>query len=205
MDLTRWQRGAKGLRGAAAAALLVVALAGSINPSFSQGPMANGGMPNQGNQGGRQTDPNLIRDWFGKYDQVRRQAQMTPAERSKADDMLSHGLQIFVPGPEKELARNLLTNLVAKYDRACAQLKMMPFYPETGNLHKQYFKYFSEAKALFSDYLRVQGNPMVKDQNGSPVMAGLMTRKQELEATEQQAKAIDQEVRNNCGIPPYRY
>jgi hypothetical protein len=169
--------------------------------------MASGQMGNQGqgNAGARATDPAMLRDWFNKYDGVRHQAQMSPNERARADDLLSHGLQVFVPGPEKIQAGNLLRNLVSKYETACNQLKQLPFYPETSGLHRQYFKYFSDARNLFADYLRVQNNIMVKDQNGNTVMAGLMERKQSLEGTEQQAKSLDSDVRNRLGIAPYRF
>ncbi len=196
------------------AALLVVSYTGAFaqGSALAQGPMANGQMYNQGqsnpgqvNQNGRPTDIGLIREWFNKYDMVRRQAQMSPGERNKADDLLSHGLQVFVPGEEKTLARTLLTNLVGKYERACGQLKLLPLYPETGGLHRQYFSYFSDAKNLFSDYLRVQNNLMVKDERGNSVMAGLIQRKQILEGTEQQAKAMDSDLRGRLGIPPYRF
>jgi len=168
---------------------------------LGQGPGNQGG----GNPNVRGTDPAAIRDWFAKYDMVRRQAQMSPSERNKADDLLSHGLQLFVPGEEKVIAHNLLTELVSKYDRACGQLKALPYYPETSSLHRQYFQYFSEAKNLFTDYLRVQNNVMTKDAQGNSVMAGLIARKGNLEGTEQQAKALDAQLRNRLGIPPYRF
>jgi hypothetical protein len=222
MDLSRRQRHSKVSHAVfTAAALLMVAQALAIEPvfaqGFQQGQMASGQMSNQGqgnqnqgnqSQGGqnaRPTDPAMIKDWFAKYDMVRRQAQMSPSERTGADDLLSHGLQVFVPGPEKVLAQKLLVNLVSKYDRACGQLKTLAFYPETSGLHRQYFQYFKDAKDLFSDYLRVQGNVMSKDQNGNSLFAGLMDRKQRLESTEQQAKALDGELRNRFGIAPYRF
>jgi hypothetical protein len=230
MILSRKPSQSKARRAVYNAALLVVALVAAVNASIAQNAFPNGGnysqgqgspglgYPNQntggapqsfvplsGNQNNGATDPAMIRDWFAKYDSVRRQAQMTPAERNKADDLMSHGLQMFVPGEEKLIARNLLTNLVGKYDRACEQLKQLRLYPETSNLHHQYFEYFKEAKELFADYLRVQNNLMVKDNNGNSVMAGLMDRKARLEGTEQRAKAMDNDVRNRFGIPPYRY
>jgi len=182
-------------------ALLVVAPMPAIAQGYQQNQMA----APMGGQNAPATDPAMLKDWFAKYDQVRRQAQMSPVERSRADDILSHGLQILVPGPEKLDAQKLLTNLVAKYDRACNQLKQLRLYPETGNLHREYFKYFSDAKNLFSDYLRVQGNIMAKDQQGNSIMAGLMSRKQQLETTEQQAKATDSALRNRLGIAPYQF
>jgi hypothetical protein len=213
MDLSRRQKQSKVKEAIfTVAALLMVAHLPARAQGYPQGQMASGQMSNQGqaNQGQgnanpRPTDMAMIKDWFGKYDMVRRQAQMSPGERTKADELLSHGLQVFVPGEEKILAHNLLTNLVSKYDRACNQLKLLPFYPETSGLHRQYFQYFSDAKNLFSDYLRVQNNLMVKDQSGNSVMAGLIQRKQNLEGTEQQAKNLDGELRNRFGIAPYRF
>src|SRR5688572_7320312 len=42
-----------------------------------------------------------IGQWFGQYDQIRRQAQMSPAERQQADSLMSRGLSILVPGENK--------------------------------------------------------------------------------------------------------
>lgn len=201
--------------------LLVVALTAlaqsTILPAaaqnYSQGQMASGqmspmaqGQMMPGQMSGQPaTSPAAIRDWFNKYDMVRRQAQMSPAERNNADELLSHGLQVFVPGEEKILAQKLLKNLVLKYDTACTQLKSLPFFPETSGLHRQYFQYFSDARNLFADYLRVQNNLMAKDNNGNSIMAGLMERKANLEGTEQNAKNLDGQLRNRFGIPPYRF
>ncbi|MBS2005892.1 MAG: hypothetical protein JST01_02550 [Cyanobacteria bacterium SZAS TMP-1] len=175
---------------------------------MSQGqmsPMAQGQMMPGQMSGQPATSPAAIRDWFNKYDMVRRQAQMSPAERNNADELLSHGLQVFVPGEEKILAQKLLKNLVLKYDTACTQLKSLPFFPETSGLHRQYFQYFSDARNLFADYLRVQNNLMAKDNNGNSIMAGLMERKANLEGTEQNAKNLDGQLRNRFGIPPYKF
>jgi hypothetical protein len=171
---------------------------------YPQGQMA----ANQMNGGGGQapaTNPALLKEWFNKYDMIRKQAQMTPAEKAKADDLMSHGLQMFVPGEEKVIAQKLLTMLVGKYQTACNQLKLLPLYPETGQLHRDYFKYFSDAHDLFADYLKVQNNLMAKNANGQSIMAGLMQRKADLEATEQNAKSVDAGVRGQLGIAPYRY
>jgi hypothetical protein len=166
----------------------------------------NGAAVSNNNSGNSvSTNPALLREWFGKYDMVRRLAQMSPAEKAKADDLMSHGLQMFVPGEEKIVAQKLLTELVGKYQTACNQLKNMPVYPETSVLHHDYFNYFSAAHDLFADYLRVQSNLMAKDANGQSIMAGLMNRKANLEGIEQQAKNVDGDVRQRLGIAPYRY
>lgn len=153
----------------------------------------------------QQTNPNELRRWFGRYDQVRREAQMTPVERKKADGLLSKGLSIFVPGDEKTTTQALLSKLVAKYNAACEQMKQLELYPETKQLHLGYYRYFSDARGLFGDYLKVQENPLAKDQTGAVIAGGLMQRKQNLEFLDQNNKMLDQQLRNQIGVPPYQY
>lgn len=164
-------------------------------------------MPMQSGMGQRQaTAVPLLRGWFDHYDKVRRQAQMTPAERNRADNLLSNGLAVFVPGPEKDQAQKLLRGLVAKYQVAVNDMKMMPLYPETEQLHRGYYQYFNDARALFGDYLRVQDNLMVKDERtGKSLMSELMQRKANLEVLEHQIKDLDQNLRGQLGIPAYHY
>lgn len=147
-----------------------------------------------------------IQQWFSNYDQVRRAAQMNPQERQKADGLLSKGLSIIVPGDEKVATQALLNKLVNKYQMATEQMKRLPLYPETEKLHRGYYQYFNEARKLFSDYLRVQTNLFVVDeQTGKPVAGGLMLRKQNLEMLDQNNKALDEQLRNRFGIGPYQY
>lgn len=156
-------------------------------------------------QAGAPTDPQAIYAWFGRYDQVRRKAQMSPQERQKADNLLTKGLSIFVPGPEKAAGQMLLSNLVRKYQIAVAELKQLPLYPETEQLHRGYFQYFSNAQGLFEDYLRVQDNMFAKDNQGRSIMSELMGRKQALEVLEGQCKELDGQLRARLRVKPYAF
>jgi hypothetical protein len=61
-----------------------------------------------------------------------KQAQMSPSrKRSGPITLLSQGLSVFVPGPNKTQAQKLLTGLVEKYQVAIGRMKAMPLYPET--------------------------------------------------------------------------
>ncbi|MGD9680007.1 MAG: hypothetical protein AB7W16_02380 [Candidatus Obscuribacterales bacterium] len=151
------------------------------------------------------TEPKLIAEWFGRYDQIRRQAQMNPQEKNRANELLSKGLSIIIPGQEKETTRKLLTSLVSRYQTASEQMKLLPLYHETEQLHRGYYQYFTSAGALFSDYLKVQGNILVPDASGNPLASTLMPRKQGLENLEQQVKALDGNLRARFGIPAYKY
>jgi len=147
-----------------------------------------------------------IGQWFSYYDQIRRDAQMNPTERQQADQLLSKGLSILVPGDTKLATKQLLASLVGRYQRACAQLRQLPQIPPTQQLHTSYFNYFTTAGNLFGDYLRVQDNLLASDAStGQPLAAGLIQRKQMLEGLEGQCKQMDAATRTQFGIPPYQY
>src|SRR5690606_26110109 len=99
-----------------------------------------------------------LKEWFERYDEIRRSAQMSPAERKQADELMSKGLSIIVPGEEKDVSQKLLNSLVARYASACEKMKGLPLYSETEKLHRGYYQYFLQAQQLFGDYLKVQNN-----------------------------------------------
>jgi hypothetical protein len=147
-----------------------------------------------------------IKDWFNKYDAIRRQAQMNPQQRAKADAMLSKGLAIVMPGPEKQESAGLFQLLEQKNANADAQLKNLRLYPETEQLHRGYHQYFNETASLFADYLRVQNNLMTTDpKTGKPLMGSLISRKKMLEDLDINNKNLDADLRNRFRIAPYQY
>lgn len=175
---------------------------------YDQGTQVNptGVSHSRGASFSQDADPSTIRQWFKNYDLVRRQAQMSPQERRQADTMLSKGMSLLAPGPEKTSSQQLLTKLVVKYNRACQQLEHLPLLPQTEQLHRGYHQYFSSAKNLFTDYLRVQNNLFAVDsRTGNPIAGQLMERKASLEALDQQNKYLDEQLRQKFGIPPYQY
>jgi hypothetical protein len=149
-------------------------------------------------------DRTQVQKWFAQYDTVRRAAQMTPNERRQADDLLSRGMSIVTPGPDKIAARNLLTKLVDKYSKAQAAMRALPMIPETQKLHRGYYQYFSTARDLFAAYLAVQDNLFAKDEQGQPIVAQLIERKQKLEELNNFIQGLDQEMRGQFNIPAYR-
>jgi hypothetical protein len=145
-----------------------------------------------------------VNQWFSHYDQIRHQAQMSPQERQRADQLMSRGLSILVPGDEKVATKNLLSSLAVRYQRACQDLSTLPQISQTSNLHQNYFQYFSAAGQLFNDYVRVQDNIFVTDAStGKPLAASLLQRKQVLQGLEHQCKQLDAQTRAQFGVPPY--
>lgn len=149
---------------------------------------------------------NIVKVWFNNYDQIRRQAQLSPGERQKADQIMSRGLSIFMPGADKALAQNLLTELVNRYDVAAQQMAKLQIIPATEQLHRAYYQYFVQARGLFADYLKLQDDLLATDPNtGQPVASGLVERKENLAMLDQNNKMLDERLRQQFGIPPYQY
>jgi hypothetical protein len=147
-----------------------------------------------------------VPQWFMRYDQIRREAQMSPVEKQQADSLMSRGLSILVPGENKIATKQLLGMMVGRYQRACAQLQALPQIQPTSQLHVSYFNYFNTAATLFNDYVRVQDNLFLTDATtGAPMAAGLLQRKQMLEMLEGRCKQMDAATRQQFGIPPYQY
>ncbi len=199
------------------AALLFMILAQPFNAALAQNPQDIANIPvspvpsgsmGMGQPNMRRNGP-YIQEWFQRYDQVRRQSQMSPSEKQRADGLMSKGmtgLGAMLAGDEKAATQNLLTKLVSKYQAAAEQMKQLPLYPETERLHRGYYQYFSDARRLFSDYLKVQSNLFAMDEEtGKPVASLLMARKQNLETLDMNNKALDEQLRQQFNIPLYRY
>lgn len=174
-------------------------VAGQTSTYFGTGGVPNTEMALAGNSGAAMS----VGQWFTAYDNIRHQAQMTPAERQQADALMSRGLSMFMPGEEKLAAKALLQQMVGRYQRACQQLKALPILSQTQLLHRSYYNYFSTAGQLFADYVRVQDNLFVADASGQPLASSLLQRKQNLETVEHQCKQLDAQMRQQFGVPPY--
>ncbi len=147
-----------------------------------------------------------VPQWFGLYNQVRRRAQLSHQDRQRADQIMSKGLNMFMPGDDKAAAKALLTGMVARYQYAAQEMRQLPVLPQTERLHAGYLQYFVTAGGLFGDYLRVQDNLFLTDPaTGQPVAAGLMQRKQNLEQLERACKEFDAQLRQQFSVPAYPF
>lgn len=147
-----------------------------------------------------------VPQWFNRYDQIRREAQMTAEERDQANELLSKGFSPLRPENEKVATKNLLTKLVGKYRSARLAMKNLPTLPQTQKLHNGYSQYFSTAGDLFADYLTVQSNLFAKDkQTGRPILGQLLERKDKLQQLNEQIQDIDKQTRKQFDIPGYQY
>jgi hypothetical protein len=149
------------------------------------------------------TRTQLISDWFNRYDGIRRGAQMAPAERAKADAAMAKGL--MVAPEDKPVVQAFLKKLISKDSTAAEQLKGLPLYPETEQLHKGYYQYFTQAAKSFGESIAVQNNMFAVDEKGESVAKNLILHKQELETLDRNNKDLDARLRQQFNIAPYHY
>lgn len=174
-------------------------------PNFGQQMMM---MPNQQQMQMQQpvaSNQEAVKQWFNNYDSVRRQAQMNPKERMRADYFLSKPLAMVMPGDEKIETKKLLTSLVTRYNVASEQMMKLPVLPETEQLRRGYYQYFITARNLFFDYVKVQDNIFATDPAGNALAGTLMARKQQLEMLDNNNKMFDGQLRTRLGIAPFKY
>jgi hypothetical protein len=163
---------------------------------FAQDLGGGGGAPSA-------TPVQQIQDWFNRYDNIRRGAQMAPVERAKADAAMAKGL--MVAPVDKPVVQAFLKKLISKDTLAAEQLKGLPLYPETEQLHKGYYRYFTQAVRSFGESITVQNNMFAIDDKGESVAKNLLMHKQELEALDHGNKDLDARLRQQFNIAPYHY
>jgi hypothetical protein len=151
-----------------------------------------------------------VAEWFQKYDQIRRQAQMSPQEKERSGKLLTQGMvgSIFKSAEtegDRQAADALLKKMVALYTKAEAEMDQLAQLPETKKLHQGYKQYFNDAGCLFSDYLKIQGNLFATDSNGNSIIGQLQQRKAALEALDVANKELDARTREKFNIAPYAY
>ena len=146
-----------------------------------------------------------VYQWFLKYDEIRRRAQMNPIEKQQADVLLAKGLGLFMPGQDKLAARQLLSGLVMRYQTAAQSLQALPVQNETKPLQEAYFNYFDSAMRLFADYLKVQDNVFAVDNTGQSIAKQLIQRKTQVENLERYCKDLDAQMRGAFGVQAYQY
>jgi hypothetical protein len=151
-----------------------------------------------------------VNTWFQRYDQIRREAQMSPSEKERSTSLMTAGIaasfmQSTDAAQDKAAANALLTKMVNRYVKASAQMAALPRLGETKKLYDGYSLYFHNAGALFADYLKLQNNLFARDANGNSLMGQLTRRKTDLEALDAVNKNLDARLRAKYGIAPYAY
>lgn len=180
-----------------------------VSLGLNQSAMAAG--PSKGHQPALQVrKSDKVAEWFSSYDRVRRKAQMSPQEKEKSGRLLSQGLAASVfktadSEQEQLAASNLLRSMVDRYNKAQAEMGLLPQLGETKKLQQGYLQYFLDASSLFGDYLKIQGNLFATDSSGNSILGQLQQRKAALESLDVANKDLDAKLRTKFKISPYAY
>lgn len=129
-------------------------------------------------------------EWFDKYDQIRRDAEMTMAD--KWQSML---LQARKPEPKNAA---LATRMSTKYSCALSAMKKLGSRPETKALQVGYIEYFLTARQLFEDYLVAQKAVPFTNK-------ALVPTKKKLEILDKKNKKIDDALRREYIIKKHKH
>lgn len=136
--------------------------------------------------------------WFTKYDQVRREAQMTRSEKADAVRLWASSY-VQTTDRDDEVARAILTRMVVRYDRAAKQLAALPQIPETKVLHKGYLEYFQRAHANFRGYVET-----LDKKSPRAAFAQMDLGRQPLALFDAGNKSLDRQLRTKYNIAEFK-
>jgi hypothetical protein len=131
-----------------------------------------------------------VTKWFSKYDQIRRDAEMTLGDKLQS-------LLLAAAKPDKKNAA-LASRMIEKYTTAVSEMNKLQSVPETRRLQVGYIEYFSTARQLFGDYLHAQ--KVVPFTNRS-----LIPTKKKLEQLDKTNKKLDDELRKQYIITRHKH
>jgi hypothetical protein len=131
-----------------------------------------------------------VSDWFGRYDQIRRDAEMTMGDKWQWFFLLDKR-------PNKKNAA-LGTRMLKKYTIALSQMNELGSTPETKELQMRYIEYFITARQLFSNYVAAQKEVPFTNQALAP-------SRKKLEELDKKNKQLDEELRKKYMIAKHKH
>lgn len=129
-------------------------------------------------------------EWFKEYDQIRRDAEMSLADKFQA--------MLLTTGSPGKRNVALSTRMAEKYRTALAEIRRMESLPETRELQEGYTEYFSKAYALLQEHLDGQDPGALNNKN-------FIQMKEQLESLDSKNKKMDDDLRKEYGIPKHRH
>lgn len=137
-----------------------------------------------------------VSDWFAKYDEIRRDAEMTMGEKLKYGNALKKGLK--TGGKLSKSTQEFVERMRAKYEAASVAMKALSAVPETKELQDGYVQYFIEMERTFSECLSMQ--EVTPDSTQAKSQA-----KEKLEKLNAKNKKLDEELRVKFDIPKHKH
>lgn len=137
-----------------------------------------------------------VAQWFNKYDEIRHEAQMTPAQKAKAHTLITAAFT--QSDGDKSAAKALLSNLSSRYKTAIKQLSALKPIPQTAKLQDGYMNYFKTAARFFQMY-QVELNK----RSGHPNVDVMKKAREDIAVINVSNKLLDHQLRKKYNIAPY--
>ena len=145
---------------------------------------------------------NDLEKWFSQYDDIRRKYENTPDERQYFEQLANRA-----PGSGlSDDDRKFLHDMAQRYSEAFNQLREVEACSETQHLHRGYGSFLAQQSNVYSEYIRILGEPSAVDpRTGRPLVSGMTDKRRYLYNLEKTNHMLDMRTRETykIGRNPY--
>ena len=147
------------------------------------------------------TAVNDLEKWFSQYDEIRKKYENTPDERQYFESLASKPPGSGLTDDE----RKFLQDMAGRYSEAFNQMKEVEACSETQQLHRSYGYFLAQQSNMYSDYIRIIGEPNARDMRGRPMAANMTDKRRNLYNLEKTNKLLDMRTRQTFNITKNPY
>jgi hypothetical protein len=163
---------------------------------------ANSAVPQRRTTSGQAPAPRLahlpqkqrVQQWFTHFDRIRREAQMSPAEKATAIRLWATSFVTTGPQDTSD-AEQLLSSMVLRYEKAATELERLDRIPETRTLQQGYLTFFRKAHGNFKQYVTV-----LNKQSTRHAIDQMQQGRKQLAVIDVRNKNLDRKIRRQYGI-----
>lgn len=137
-----------------------------------------------------------VTEWFEKYDEIRRSAEMKTSEKLKYGSSLKKALKSG--GRLSPTTKEFIERMKTKYAAAYTSLLSLQTPAETRDLQRGYAQYFKDMEESFGGCLDAQ-------ELSAEETAAKVEKKEKIEALNSANKKLDEGLRKKFGIPKHKH
>lgn len=139
-------------------------------------------------------------DWFKKYDQIRRDAELSLGDKFQTMSFLDKNLDNKTTLRKRD--QELVARMNAKYAQADEAMKNLQPVSATRELQDGYTKYFSQVHKIFTHYIQDQNAPEV---DCTPSPSSVREQRSALEELDVANKKLDAQLRTKYSIAKHKH
>jgi hypothetical protein len=178
--------------------LLALLFLSSISMTFAPSSHADNGESTVVSTTSDSEQKEAVINWFKKYDQIRRDAELNMLEKFQTMSFLDKNLDQAAVLRKRD--KELVERMSARYATADEAMRNLPSVAATKELQDGYTDYFGQVHKIFTQYLK---NPGAGESPYSP--STMRERRSALEELDFNNKKLDSELRQKFGIARHRH